>query len=70
MVFQARRGGAPEPALAGGLLLRGLQHLHALPEPLETGESPAGTAPDGQQAPVLPDTDRSKLPFRVTVIQM
>lgn len=43
LVFQARRGCAPEPPLAGGLLLRRLQHLHALPEPLETGESPAGT---------------------------
>lgn len=38
-VFQARRGGPPEPPLAGGVLLRGLQHLHACPEPLETGES-------------------------------
>lgn len=38
-VFQARCGGPPEPPLAGGVLLRGLQHLHACPEPLETGES-------------------------------
>ncbi|XP_027471291.2 protein O-mannosyl-transferase 1 isoform X3 [Zalophus californianus] len=37
LVFQARCGCAPEPPLAGGLLLRRLQHLHALPEPLETG---------------------------------
>lgn len=55
LVFQARRGGAPEPPLAGGLLLRRLQHLHARPEPVETGESP-GSGREASDAghPALP----------------
>lgn len=52
-LLQARRRGAPEPPLAGGILLRRLQRLHAFSEPLETGESPPETGLNGRQYRIL-----------------
>lgn len=60
LVFQARRGSPPEPPLPGGLLLRRLQHLHARPEPVETGESPGSGREASDAGHPAPPLSRSR----------